>query len=64
MEPAAKLVLAWMQSNEPREWSVFDAKAYREDVPLPLNKPVQSRTDAALTSAARPHSKVTHVSCW
>ena len=39
MEPATKLVLAWMQGNEPREWPVFEAKAYREDVPLPLNKP-------------------------
>ena len=36
MEPAAKLVLAWMQGNERREWSVFEAKADRQDIPLPL----------------------------
>ena len=45
----------------PREWPVFEAMACREDIPLPLKKPVQSRTGAALMSAARPHSKATHV---
>ena len=37
-----------MQGNEPREWPVFEAKAYREDVPLPLNKPVQSSPEPVL----------------
>ncbi len=42
LEPAARLVWAWMQGYESREWPGFEAKAYHEDVPLPLNKPVES----------------------